>query len=159
MVEVDKSNSQEGKHISNPCVGLALSGGGPRGLAHIGVLRVLERQGIPVDVLAGTSMGGIIAAGYAAGLSPEELEQEALATARIRRLFRLIDPGRPDAGLMRGQRIQAYFEEILDSMTFDDLKIPLALVAVDLNAQSEVIMTEGSLPLALRATISEITAF
>lgn len=137
-----------------PCVGLALSGGGPRGLAHIGVLRVLEREGIPVDVLAGTSMGGLIAAGYAAGLSPEDLEKEAMAMARVRRLLRLIDPGLPEAGLMRGQRIQAYFEEILCPLTFADLKTPLALVAVDLNAQREVILTEGSLSLALRATIS-----
>ena len=146
------SNSQELK--PEPCVGLVLSGGGPRGLAHIGVLRALERQGIHVDVLAGTSMGGVIAAGYAAGLSPEDLEQEALATARVRRLLRLIDPGLPEAGLMRGQRIQTYFEEILGSLTFADLKTRLALVAVDLNAQCEVMLTEGPLSLAVRATIS-----
>jgi len=139
---------------NRPCIGLALSGGGPRGLAHIGVLRVLEREGIPVDVLAGTSMGGIIAAGYAAGLSTEDLEKEARTTARVRRLLRLIDPRLPEAGIIRGQRIQAYFEEILGPVTFEDLKIRLALVAVDLNAQSEVILTEGSLSLALRATIS-----
>ncbi len=58
-------------------VGLALSGGGARGLAHIGVLRVLEREGIPVDCLAGTSMGGLIAAAYAAGL-----DRPLAATAR-----------------------------------------------------------------------------
>jgi NTE family protein len=139
---------------NRPCIGLALSGGGPRGLAHIGVLKVLEREGISVDVLAGTSMGGIIAAGYAAGLSTEDLEKEARTTARVRRLLRLIDPRLPEAGIIRGQRIQAYFEEILGPVTFEDLKIRLALVAVDLNAQSEVILTEGSLSLALRATIS-----
>ena len=148
------SNNQEYEYTSKPRVGLALSGGGPRGLAHVGVLRVLEREGIPLDILAGTSMGGIIAAGYAAGLSPEDLEKEALATARIRRLLRLIDPGLPEAGLMRGQRLQAYFEEILGPLTFADLKISLALVAVDLNAQREVILNEGPLSLALRATIS-----
>jgi NTE family protein len=151
---VDTSQNQKCTSRAKPCIGLALSGGGPRGLAHIGVLNVLKRQGIPVDVLAGTSMGGIIAAGYAAGLSPEKLEEEAMATARIRRLLRLIDPGLPEAGLMRGQRIQAYFEDILGPLTFSDLDIPLALVAVDLNAQREVILTEGLLSLALRATIS-----
>jgi NTE family protein len=148
------SIERKGRPESRPCIGLALSGGGPRGLAHIGVLNTLERQGIPVDVLAGTSMGGVIAAGYAAGLSPEDLEKEALATARIRRLLRLIDPGLPEAGLLRGQRMQSYFEEILGAMTFEDLKTPLALVAVDLNAQRKVILTEGSLSLAIRATIS-----
>jgi len=135
-------------------IGLALSGGGPRGLSHIGVLKVLEREGIPVDVLAGTSMGGVIAAGYAAGLSPEDIEREAMSTARLRRLLRLIDPGLPEAGLLRGQRIQSYFEELLGPLTFSDLRTPLALVAVDLNTQQEVILTEGSLSLAIRATIS-----
>jgi len=137
-----------------PCIGLALSGGGPRGLAHIGVLRVLEREGIPVDVIAGTSIGGVIAAGYAVGFSPDDLEKEAMATARVRRLLRLIDPGLPEAGILRGQRLQAYFEELLGAVTFADLKVPLALVAVDLNAQQETILTEGSVSLALRATIS-----
>jgi len=66
------------KLIRSPSVGLVLSGGGARGLAHIGVLRVLEREGIPVDFLAGTSMGGVIAAGYAAGMSSYDLERESL---------------------------------------------------------------------------------
>jgi NTE family protein len=151
---MNTTQSPDCKPKSRSCIGLVLSGGGPRGLAHIGGLRVLERECVPVDVLAGTSMGGIIAAGYAAGLSPEDLEKEAMATARVRRLLRLIDPGLPEAGLMRGQRLQTYFEEILGPLTFADLKTPLALVAVDLNAQHEVILTEGPLSLALRATIS-----
>ena len=74
-------------------VGLALSGGGARGLAHIGVLRVLEREGIPVDFLAGASMGGLIAAAYAAGLDPDFMEQEALRMASVRRLLALADAG------------------------------------------------------------------
>jgi NTE family protein len=137
-----------------PCIGLALSGGGPRGLAHIGVLRVLEREGIPVDVLAGTSVGGIIAAGYAAGFGPDDLERVATSTARVRRLLRLIDPGLPEAGILRGQRIQSYFDELLGNLTFADLNIPLALIAVDLNTQKEIILTEGPVSLAIRATIS-----
>ena len=91
-----------------PLIGLALSGGGPRGLSHIGVLRVLEREGIPVDVLAGTSVGGIIAAGFAAGFSSDDLENVAMSTARVRRLLRLIDPGLPEAGILRGQRISLF---------------------------------------------------
>lgn len=131
---------RHGKLYRRPRVGLALSGGGARGLAHIGVLRVLEREGIPVDYLAGTSMGGVIAAGYAAGMSPDDLEQEALNVTRTRRLLRLIDPVLPNGGLIRGQRLLAYFEQHIGRRTFSDLRLPLALVAVDLNTQREVVL-------------------
>lgn len=140
------------KLIRRPYVGLVLSGGGARGLAHIGVLRVLEREGIPVDFLAGTSMGGVIAAGYAAGMAPDTLEEEALAVTRTRRLLRLIDPALPNGGLIRGQRLLAYFEQHLGRRTFSDLRLPLALVAVDLNTRQEVVLREGAVTLALRAT-------
>lgn len=151
MNNSQETNSDQGRRSS---LGLALSGGGARGLAHIGVLKVLDREGIPVDCLAGTSMGGVIAAGYAAGMSPAELEAEAMTTTRLRRMLSLADPGLNDAGLMHGQRLQAYFEDHLDRRTFADLDLPLALVAVDLNARREFVLREGSVALALRATTS-----
>ncbi len=138
--------------IRRPTVGLVLSGGGARGLAHVGVLKALEREGIPVDFLAGTSIGGVIAAGYAAGMSPDDLQQEALSVARTRRLFGLIDPALPNGGLIRGQRLLSYFERHLGQRTFSDLRLPLALVAVDLNTRQEVILCDGPVALALRAT-------
>ena len=133
-------------------VGLALSGGGARGFAHIGVIKALERAGIPIDCLTGSSMGGVIAAAYACGLSPEELEEEAGSISRIRQFLRLADPGIPNAGLLRGQRLQAYFENRLGKRTFADLDRPLALVAVDLNSRQEIVMREGPISVALRAT-------
>lgn len=142
----------DGKMVRRPRVGLALSGGGARGIAHIGVLRVMEREGIPVDFLAGTSMGGVIAAGYAAGMSPDDLEKEALDVTRTRRLLGLVDPTLPNGGLIRGQRLLAYFEQHLGQQTFSDLCLPLALVAVDLNTRQEVVLREGPVALALRAT-------
>ena len=137
-----------------PLVGLALSGGGARGLAHIGVLRVLERENIPVDFLAGTSMGGIIAAGYAAGLAPDALEQEALSVTRTRRLLRLMDPTFAKGGLMQGQRLLAYFEQLFSEQKFADLRLPLALVAVDLNTSQEIVLRDGLVALAVRATMA-----
>ncbi|MGD8812958.1 MAG: patatin-like phospholipase family protein [Anaerolineales bacterium] len=139
---------------SRPKVGLALGGGGARGIAHIGVLRTLEQAGIPVDCLAGTSIGGIIAAGYASGLTPDQLEQETKNTTRLRRMLRLADPGPLDQGLLRGKRLQSFFDERVGHKTFADLRIPLAIVCVDLNARKEAVITEGSLALAVRATIS-----
>ena len=137
-----------------PRVGLALSGGGARGLAHIGVLKVLEREGIAVDLLAGTSMGGVVAAGYAAGMRPHELEAEAMEMGRPRRLLRLADLGLPRRGLLEGRHILAYFESHLDGATFADLSRPLALVTVDLNSGQEVILRDGPVAVALRATVS-----
>ena len=135
-------------------VGLALSGGGARGLAHIGVLEILEREGVPIDYLAGTSMGGVIAAGYAAGLSPDFLEQEALRMASLRRLLALADPSRPWRGFFEGRKVRAYLIGHLGDRTFDDLRLPLALVAVDLNDGREVILRDGQVVDAVRATIS-----
>jgi NTE family protein len=138
--------------IHKPRLGLALSGGGARGLAHIGVLKILAREGIPIDCLSGTSMGGVIAAGYAAGMSPMDMEREAIATTRLRKLIRLADPGIPDPGLLRGQRLLEYFESLLGKRTFAELEYPLALVAVDMIARQEVVLSEGTVSLALRAT-------
>jgi len=136
-----------------PKVGLALSGGGARGLAHIGVLKVLEREGIPVDFLAGTSMGGVVAAFYASGWGAESMEEEALRVGRLRHLIELVDHGLlTKPGLFEGQGIRRYLVERLGDITFDDLRIPLALVAVDLESGEEVILRSGSVVEAVRAT-------
>jgi len=148
------SSALESKPPRRLRLGLALSGGGARGLAHIGVLKVLEREGIAVDCLAGTSMGGVIAAAYAAGMSPGELEKEALAATRLRHLVSLADPGLPEGGLLRGERLRAYFERHLGQWTFSDLRLPLTLVAVDLNTGQEVLLRQGSVAQALRATVA-----
>ena len=135
-------------------VGLALSGGGARGLAHIGVLKVLEREGIPVDFLAGTSMGGVIAAAYASGLGVECIEKEALRMGRLRNLITLMDRSLPRLGLFEGQKVQEYLAGHLGDITFDELKIPLALLAVDLETGEEVVLRSGRVADAVRATIS-----
>jgi NTE family protein len=139
---------------TRPMLGLALSGGGARGLAEIGVLKVLERAGIQVDFLAGTSMGGVIAAVYAAGMSPEEIEAVALQYADNRQLLKLVDPSIPRYGIFQGEQLNALFRQWLQDRTFADLRIPLTLVAVDLNSGQEVHLREGLVANALRATVS-----
>ena len=133
-------------------VGLALSGGGARGLAHIGVLKVLEQEGIPIDYLAGTSMGGVIAAGYAAGLGVDFMEQEALHMGSFRRLLPLTDLSPLRRGLFEGRKVREYLVGHLGDRTFDDLRLPLALVAVDLNSGREVHLTQGPVVDGVRAT-------
>jgi NTE family protein len=133
---------------------LALSGGGARGLAHIGVLKVLEREGVGIDYLAGTSMGGIVGAVYAAGLSAEALEAEALRMSRPRQLMTLVDRSILRRGLLSGQKVTAYLAQWLGELTFDDLRLPLGLVAADLNSRRKVVFRDGPVLQAVRATMA-----
>jgi NTE family protein len=136
-------------------VGLALGGGGVRGLAHIGVLKVLVGENIPIACIAGTSMGGIIGAYYAAGRSPSQLEELAKQTGRFRELTRMLDPNFTFHGLLSGKRIKARLgRDLGEGITFTDLQVPLSLLAVDLNTGREVVLSEGNVLDALRATIS-----
>jgi len=135
-------------------IGLALSGGGARGLAHIGVLKVLEQEDIAIDCLAGTSMGGLIAAAYAAGLTPGFLEQEACRIGRLHNLLSLADPSPLRRGFFQGRKVYRYLTGHLGDRTFDDLQLPLVLVAVDLNAGQEVHLGLGRVADAVRATIA-----
>ena len=131
-------------------VAVALGGGGARGLAHIGVLAELERAGYRVGALAGTSIGGVIASFYAAGQSPAEIGVWAEG-AWGRELFRL----RPSSGgLLSIDRIRELLETALAERTFDDVRCPLALTAVDLHTGSEIVLTQGRLVDAVLATIA-----
>jgi NTE family protein len=137
----------------HPMIGLALGGGGARGLAHIGVLKVLEREKFPLACLAGTSMGGFIGAGYASGMSAADLEAEALRMASVRQLIKLIDFAPPRRGLLAGKRVRAYLaDKFGPDLYFDNLRLPLALNAVDINSNQEVTIREGLVLDAVMAT-------
>lgn len=137
-----------------PRIGLALSGGGVRGLAHIGVLKVLTEAGIPIHCVAGTSAGGLIGALFAAGMSPQEMEAEALRMANPRRILPFLNRRLPFRGILSSQKVMEYLESLLGDVTFDRLPIPLAVVAVDLNTGRKVILREGRVAGAVRATIA-----
>lgn len=137
-----------------PRVGLVLSGGGARGLAHIGVLKALARNEVPIDLVAGTSMGGLIAAVLAAGWEPGEMEAEAVRMRQLRRRVNLVDRAVPRTGLVQGRRVHDYLVEQLGDITFAELRLPLALLAVDLVDGREVLLNDGSVVDAVRATIS-----
>lgn len=130
-------------------IGLALSSGGAKGIAHVGVLKVLEEAQIPVHVLAGTSMGGIVAAACAAGRTAAEIEQ----FFRSLRLLDIVQRDRTGLGLFSQGKIAARLREMLGGdLTFDQLELPLALVAVDIETGEEVIIRAGSVVEGLLAT-------
>jgi NTE family protein len=141
--------------MKNKKIGLALSGGGARGLAHIGFLRVLEEEGIQVDMISGTSFGGIIAAAYAAGFSVDLLEKEALRLSRIRELIKLIDVNPARRGLMEGNKVREYMTQLFGAdRQIESLPLPLTLNAVDIKTGKEVVFSKGPLLTAIMSTIA-----
>jgi NTE family protein len=136
-------------------IGLALSGGGARGLAHIGVLKVLEKAGVCVSAMAGTSMGGLVAAAYAAGHSITEIEEQALRISHTREFMKLIDLTPQRRGLLEGQKVRNFIHDWLgDHLTFSDLCIPTTLTAVDLLSGKEFFLKDGPILRAVFATIA-----
>jgi NTE family protein len=135
-------------------VGLALGGGAARGLAHVGVLRVLQKEGIPIDMIAGTSSGAVAGSAYALSLDTARITREVL-DGRWQKTAPLLDPTFPTNGLIRGKKIRDLFADYLGSNTrFEDLKIPFACVATDIDTGEEVVIDSGLVADALRATIS-----
>jgi NTE family protein len=135
-------------------IGLALSGGAARGLAHIGVLRVLREEGIPIDMVAGTSAGAVMGAVYASGQDIERMVEHAL-DAGWKRLAPLIDPSIPKTGFIKGRKITRLLSSYVGgNIRFSDLKIPFACVATDIDTGEEVVIKSGLVLEALRATIS-----
>ncbi len=131
-------------------VGIALSGGAARGIAHAGVLEVLVESGIPVLALAGTSAGAIVGALFAAGATPVEIGRLALETRWID-LFRV---RRPHAGMASGEGLERFLERVIPARTFADLRLPFAAVATDLATGVRVDLTVGPLARAVLASCS-----
>ncbi len=170
-----------------PTVGLVLSGGGAKGLAHIGVIKVLEELGIPIDYIAGTSMGSVVGGLYAAGVTVEELEDMAVNTnwddvlydiikrrqLRMdqknwdgRYLLKLPMQGKKvylPSGIIAGQ----YIMELLTRLTipvhdvddFSKLPIPFLALATDLQNGQGIVLDHGYLPYAIRASMSIPSVF
>jgi len=184
LVVAGAACAQPLQDAQRPRVGLVLGGGGARGAAHIGVLEVLERLRVPVDCVAGTSMGGLVAGAYAAGLRPAEM-REALAKAdwvdmfqdnpafydmnyRNKRLSQYYVPGSElgvtdkglqyASGVVTGQKIKAFFNQLVRAdrgeRLIEDLPLPLSMVATDIGSGDRIVMREGSLTQAMRASMS-----
>jgi NTE family protein len=138
---------------SPPKVGLALGSGAARGLAHIGVLKVLEEAKIPIDIITGTSMGAFIGAMYAAGVPVTQMEEVALELDWLS-MARLLAPVVPTSGLTDGKKLLAFMAELLPARDFSDLRQSLAVTATDINTGEAIIIKQGDLLEALRASLA-----
>lgn len=134
-------------------VGLALGTGAALGHATIGVLKVLKRENIPVDVIAGTSMGSLIAACYAGGYEPEEIEDLAVRIDKSWVLENLFwDLTVPRSGVFAGETLLRFIRSYIGSREFSDLEIPFACVAADIETGEEVVLKSGRVAEAVRAS-------
>ena len=135
-----------------PKIGLALGSGGSRGLAHIGVIKALEENNIPIDFIAGSSIGAMVGGFYAARLSIKKMEEISLET-NWRRMFSLVDPHLKQ-GLISGEKVKTFIEGYVDGKKIEDCKIPFVAVATDLKTGEIVILNKGEMAQAIRASIS-----
>jgi NTE family protein len=133
-----------------PRIGLALGAGAARGWSHIGVLRELAAHGIVPDVVAGTSIGAVVGACYAAG-KLEEIESFALSLTK-RRVFRMMDLSFSGMSLIGGERLRAALERELVEMRIEELPIAFAVVATEVGSGHEVWLKRGPLAQAVRAS-------
>jgi NTE family protein len=135
-------------------VGLALGSGAARGLAHIGVLSVLEEEGIPIDMIAGTSAGAAVGALYAQGKDARVIKSLAL-DLNWKRLASLADLALPRTGFIKGKKIKDLLALFIGGdIKFSDLRIPFACVATDIMTGEEVVISHGSVLEGIRASIS-----
>jgi len=132
---------------------LALGGGGARGLAHIGVLEVLAEHGLPVRAVVGTSIGAEIGAFLAAGMSVAEMTSVA-TSLDWKLVLRLFFPDLHAGGLVSGERILSWLADKLGAARVEDLSLPFAAVATDLERGEEVVLDRGPLVEAVRASVS-----
>ena len=190
LMPLPQAIAAEGEaQVKRPRIGLVLGGGGARGAAHVGVLKVLEELRIPIDVVAGTSMGSIVGGLYASGMSPQDIEREMRAMdweelfkdapPRADRSYRRkgddknyafkaklgVTEGKPNLplGFVHGQKfdlaIARLTEPVVNVRNFNSLPIPYRAVASDLETGKEVVLDHGSLALAIRASMAVPAAF
>lgn len=142
------------RQLGEVLVGLTLGSGAAMGISHIGVLKVLEKEGIPIDVTAGSSMGALIASLWCLGHSASELEQIMLEHRGKKFLFGFDDFAFNLRGLIQGKHIQRFLRRYLKDATFADLKRPLKIIACDCLSMRQVVFESGRLADAVLASIS-----
>ncbi len=145
------------RELTGKLVGLVLGSGAAFGFAHVGVLRVLEREQIPVDIITGSSIGALIGGMWGAGIDSKKLEEIAVGLDEKTTFFKLIgfrDLSLPHHGFFKGDQVGRFLRNYLDRKTFRTLRVPVKIVATNLFTGEEVVFDEGDLVDAIRASIS-----
>ncbi len=134
-------------------IGLALGSGGPKGLAHIGVLKVLEENNIPIDFIAGSSIGSMVGGFYAARKSALEIEKIALDMSKIKTISLFFHPSLKNR-FSADQEVIDFIEEKIGKINFDKLKIPFSAVTTNLKTNRIYVINKGNVAKAIKASCS-----
>ena len=134
-------------------IGLALGGGGPKGLAHVGVIKTLEKYHIPIDYIAGTSVGAVVGGFYALTKDIGSIEKYVMDKNWFQMLSYLSDPSL-QSGIFQGSRLESYIEGYVKGAAIESTKIPFIAVAADLRTAKKVELKSGPLSQAIRASSS-----
>ena len=150
MVDSNSARPEARVNSNRMRVGLALGGGVVRGLAHVGVLSVLEEAGISIDFISGTSAGAIVAGCYGAGMSAQQLRQYAWKFT----WWRLLRPVWPVRGFVSFSGMTELMRRYLGDLAIEDLKLPCAIATTDIERGEPVYLREGPMALAVQASCS-----
>jgi NTE family protein len=143
------------REIGGVLVGLVLGGGAALGISHIGVLKVLEEEDIPIDIVAGSSMGALVGSLWVTGKNAREMTRIASAFNKKRNMLKLMDwPVIPVSGFISGRAVKRWLRKHLGNKTFYSTRIPFKVVAYDLIRRQELVLNGGSLVDAVRQSIS-----
>ncbi len=152
-IEYARAVRRISREVGDCLIGLALGVGAAYGLAHIGVLKVMEKERIPVDIVSGSSIGALIAAFWAAGFTAAEIEKIVLEEFKDTKIVRhLMDLTFPRVGFIKGYRIYRMLKKYLGKKTFYDIKMPLKVIACDVKQKRSVVIEKGYLVDAVLAS-------
>jgi len=151
--EYAKTIRRISRETGDVLVGLALGVGAAYGLTHIGVLRVIEEENIPIDIVSGSSIGALIGSLWAIGKNSKEIEEVFKSEfSQPKNIFKLLDLGIPKAGFIRGKKIKELLEKYLQNKTFYDLKLPLKILSCDVKRKISKVIDRGNLAEAVMAS-------
>ncbi len=156
LISTNITKAQEDYKMKQP-ISLVLSGGGARGIAHIGVIEELEKQGFEIKSISGTSMGALVGAVYSIG-KMEEFKNWIYTMDKLE-IFKFIDFTFSSQGLVKGDRVFEKMKEFIPDTNIEDLKIHYTATATDITNKKEVVFTKGSIYEAVRASIAIPTVF
>ncbi|EMY60969.1 cyclic nucleotide-binding and patatin-like phospholipase domain-containing protein [Leptospira terpstrae] len=145
---------RKARELSGVQIGVALGGGAALGLAQVGIMKVMEEEGIIPDMIAGTSIGAVIGAFWASGLGYKGILPLLGEIDSIFKMFKLVDLSFPGQGLLHGKHVRSLLEKYLGDLYFEDLPIKLRLISCDISTRQEIVLSEGKVLDAVMASIS-----